>query len=255
MTADSFSSDGLVVVTGASSGIGRATVLLLNAAGARVVGIARNEAALSGITASCTHPHRFDYFVADLSNNPADCSGLVASIVKKQGRISGFVHAAGVLTPQPLSVLDIDDITNDFNTNLFSALFLTKAIASKKNRQEILSIVYVSSITAKIGNPGALTYSMTKASLNSLVVSLAQEIGGKNLRINAVMPGGCDTQMAHAYNDMVSYDYLEKVKAKNVFHEVMQPENVADLIAFLLSNKAQWIQGQCLTIDGGETLS
>ncbi|MGB9152480.1 MAG: SDR family oxidoreductase [Alphaproteobacteria bacterium] len=149
----------------------------------------------------------------------------------------------------------MDDILVEFNTNIFSAVFLTKAMVAKKNRQEKLSLVYISSIAAKTGMPGALTYAMTKASLNSLVLSLAQEVGEKKVRVNAIMPGGCDTPMASTYNDVLPYDYLEKVKAKNIYHEAMKPENVADLAVFLLSDKAKWIHGQCLTIDGGETLA
>jgi 3-oxoacyl-[acyl-carrier protein] reductase len=255
MNKNEFSSEDLILVTGASSGIGKATALQLNALGAKVVGVARREDKLAELKKECLYPDNFFYVATDLSADIKEIKNIVSNIVADHGKISGFVHSAGTLNPQPLTVLDEIDVLNDFNTNLFSALFLTKAIASRKNKQEKLNIVYVSSITAQIGNPGAVTYGMTKASINSMVSSLAQEIGSKDLRINAVMPGGCDTNMAHAYNDVVSYDYLEKVKEKNLFHEVLQPENVADLITFLLSGKSRWIQGQCIIIDGGETLS
>lgn len=250
-----FAPQDLVLVTGASSGIGKATVLSLNAQGVRVIGIARREENLIALKAECAHPDNFDYCVADLSDNLTSIKSMVADLVAKHGKISGFVHSAGALNPQPLAMIEDADLIKDFNTNLFSALFITKALASKKNRQEKLNIVYVSSIAAKVGNPGAAIYAMTKAGLNSLVTSLAQEIGSKDVRVNAVMPGGCDTGMAHAYNDSLSYDYLEKVKNKNIFHEVLSAENVADLITFLLSPQSKWVHGQCIVIDGGETLS
>ena len=250
-----FAPQDLILVTGASSGIGKATVLGLNAQGVKVIGIARREENLVALKAECAYPDNFDYYVADLSDNLTSIKSMIADIVAKHGKISGFVHSAGALNPQPLAMIEDQDLIKDFNTNLFSALFITKALASKKNKQEKLNVVYVSSITAMIGNPGAVIYGMTKAGLNSLVSSLAQEIGSKDVRVNAVMPGGCDTDMAHAYNNVVSYDYLEKVKAKNIFHDLLKPENVADLIIFLLAPQSQWVQGQCIVIDGGETLS
>ncbi len=244
----------LILVTGASSGIGKATALLLNQSGAQVVAVARNLAKLSQVKSECTNPENFFTETFDLSQNINNLPDFVTQLSAKYGKFSGLVHAAGCLNPQPLKILDYQDCLQDFNTNLFSAMMLTKGICSKKNRQEKLNIVYVSSITAKTGNPGALTYSMTKASLNSMVTTLTREIGSQNIRINSVMPGGTDTNMAAMYNDAVSYDYIAKVKERTTSKEIAKPEYIANVIAFLLSEKSYWIQGQNIVVDGGETL-
>lgn len=245
----------LILVDGASSGIGKSTALLLNAAGVRVVAVARNKEKLEQVKRECSSPDLFFYEIKDVGEDIFSLSEWVSGLVEKYGKFSGYVHAVGVLKPQPLKLLDYTNVVGDFNTNLFSSLFIIKELARKKNRQNRLDVVCVSSIAAKIGNPGSVTYSMTKAAMNNMVASLAQEIGGKNVRINAVCPGGTQTPMAENYDEVLPYDYLGKCCEKNVFHEIGKPEYIADVIAFLLSDRSYWIQGQCLTVDGGETLS
>lgn len=249
MTND-FSTEDLILVTGASSGIGRATVENLLLRGARVVGIARREDRLKKIAQIFEN---FSYEIFDVSKIE-DIADLVKQMVISYGRFSGFVHCAGVLNPQPLSLWDYNDAINDFKINLFSAVEFTKALVKKKNKQESLSIIYTSSIAANIGNAGALTYSMSKISMINLVVTLSQELGNQRVRFNCVLPGGCVTDMAKKYNDILQYDYLERVKSKNIFHEDGKPEYIANLIVFLLSQSSYWIQGQSITIDGGETI-
>lgn len=245
----------LVLIDGAGSGIGKATALNLNASGTKIVAVGRNVEKLLCVKKECRFPDLFFCETKDIGEDVSSLPEWVKELVGKYGAFSGYVHAAGVLNPQPLKVLDHADMIRDFNINLFSALFIIKELARKKNRQERLDIVCVSSIAAKIGNPGSSTYGMTKAAINNMVSSIAQEIGGKSIRINAVCPGGTKTAMAERYNENLPYDYLEKCRERNVFHEDGKPKYIADVIAFLLSDQSYWIQGQCLTVDGGETLS
>ena len=245
----------LILIDGASSGIGKATALNLNAEGIAVVAVGRNAEKLLQAKNEAKHPDLFFCEAKDIGEDVASLSEWVKSLVEKYGCFSGYVHAAGVLNPQPLKVLDYKSIVNDFNINLLSALFIIKELSRKKNHQDRLDIVCVSSIAAKVGNPGSIAYGMTKAAMNNMVSSVAQEIGGKSIRINAVCPGGTKTSMAEHYSESLTYNYLEKCRERNVFHEDGKPEYIADVIAFLLSEKSYWIQGQCLTVDGGETLS
>lgn len=247
--------DALILIDGAGSGIGKATALNLNAAGARIVAVGRNSEKLLRVKEECHFPDLFFCETKDIGANVSSLPEWIKELVVKYGTFSGYVHAAGVLNPQPLKLLDYTCVIDDFNINLFSSLFIIKELARKKNRQKRLNIVCVSSIAAEIGNPGSVAYGMTKAAINNMVSSIAQEIGGNSIRINAVCPGGTKTAMAESYNENLPYDYLEKCRERNVFHEDGKPEYIANVIAFLLSDESYWIQGQCLTVDGGETLS
>lgn len=247
-----FSADDLILVSGARSGIGRAITDALLAEGARVVGIGRDEAGLAAMAAA--HP-AFHYVRADLSQNLDACADLVAGIVARHGRVSGFVHAAGVKNPEPLAVLSAATLAAEMNINALSAALLSKAVAAKKHRQEKLSLLFVSSVAALRGNPGAASYAMGKAALNALTLSLARELGGKGVRVNAIMPGSCDTPMFRDFAATMPGDHAAEVQARNMYGALMPPTAVADLALFLLSDKGAWVQGQCITLDGGESLA
>lgn len=244
----------LILITGAAGGIGEAAVKKLIFEGAKVIGISRNEAKLKEIKNGLKDPEKFEYEIMDLSENIPEISGKIVEISEKYGKFSGFVHAAGVLNIMPVSIWDYNSAVKDFNVNLFSAIEIIKALQKKKCRQELLNIVFVSSIAAKIGNAGALNYSLAKSALNNLTITLSKELNTKKIRINSVMPGAIETDMAKKYNDNVSYDYLLTSSKKTMFGEIGQPEYIADLISFLLSKESYWIQGANITIDGGETL-
>src|SRR5574344_1536962 len=249
MSNQTFTNEDLILVTGASSGLGYATVIELLNSGARVIGVARREDKLKEISEKYQN---FFYEIKDVSEIET-LEAFTKELVEKYGKFSGFAHCAGVLNPQPLAVFDYKDAIYDFKVNVFSAIELTKGLCRKKARQELLSIVYVSSNTVRMGNVGFLNYGMTKASLNNLVATLTNEIGPQNIRINSVMPGVCDTELVTKIQNLFAFDYLEKCKEKNIFKKNGKAEYVANLISFLLSKKSYWIQGQNIAIDGGET--
>ena len=131
----------LVLVDGASSGIGKSTVLKLNSKKIKVVGVARRGEKLEQLKKECLYPDLFSYEIKDIGEDVASLPDFVKFLVEKYGRFSGYVHAAGILTVQPLKVLDYEDVIRDFNINLFSSLFIIKELSKKKNQQERLDVV------------------------------------------------------------------------------------------------------------------
>ena len=180
----------LILITGAAGGIGEAAVKKLICEGAKVIGISRNEAKLKEIKNGLKDPEKFEYEIMDLSENIPEISGKIVEISEKYGKFSGFVHAAGVLNIMPVSIWDYNSAVKDFNVNLFSAIEIIKALQKKKCRQELLNIVFVSSITAFFPNTGEIAYGLTKAALNALAAGLTNEIGNKKMRINSISGGG-----------------------------------------------------------------
>lgn len=249
-----FSDDDLILVTGASGGIGEETVKKLIKDGAKVIGIARNRNKLQEIKDSLVDSEKFDFEIMDLSENISEISDEIVKISEKYGKFSGFVHCAGVLNLMPVSVWDYNSAIKDFNINLFSAIEIIKALQKKKCKQELLNIVLVSSIAAFSPNPSALSYGVSKAALNALSTGLTREIGNKKIRINSICPGGIETSMSKNHLENSGTDYVAYVKSKTPFQEIGKTEYVSNFISFLLSKESYWIQGQNIVVDGGETL-
>ncbi len=250
-----FPNNDLILITGASGGIGSETIFKLINRGASVVGIGRSEEKLKKLKDKLKYPENFDYEIIDLSSNLKDISNKVIEISEKYGKFSGFVHAAGVLNLMPISVWDYESVISDFNINLFSAIEIIKTLQKKKCKQDLLNIVLVSSMAAYKPYPGTISYGLTKAALNSLVVGLTREIGNKKIRINSICPGGIETEMSAKHFQNAGTDYIQVVKNKTPFGEIGKTIHIADLILFLLSKESYWIQGQCISIDGGEYLN
>lgn len=248
-----FTDNDLILVTGASSGMGRATALLLNSLGARVIGIARNEEKLKNLVAEAQYPKKMLYAVRDLSTDFQGLSEFVKNIVAKHGKISGLVNCAGIIHIKPFRMEDYDSISEIFNTNFFATILLTKEVLNKRNRQDKLSVVMVSSISSLSGEPALLAYSSSKGAVNSVIKSLAAEYGRYDVRINAVIPGNIE-KMIHNSEGITLEDTEYKNKFVPVLSDCDRKQYVANTIAFLLSDISYWITGQSIVIDGGETL-
>ena len=251
----SFTDNDLILITGASSGIGRSASLLLNKLGARVIGISRSYNNLLEVQKDCSIPDNFYTFVRDLSDDLDGIPNFVQSIAEKHGKLSGFIHSAGCLRTEPLQILNIENAQNDFNLLYFSAMMITKALVNKNYRAKNLSVAYVSSLAAKLGNSGSSNYAAAKGALCSLAVSLAKELGRYKIRVNSILPGWVDTEMFNSYTQMTGNKHFsEQIKSRTAFNEMAKPEYIADLLVFLISDKSYWITGQNIVIDGGEGL-
>ncbi len=237
-----FAATDVFLVTGASSGIGRSVALLLNELGATVIGVGRDTGRLAAMRASAKAPDRLHVEVRDLAKDLEQLPGWVAGLVARHGQLKGLMHAAGAIKIEPLRTYSLNEARKLFDLNFFSGLLLAKAFSRKGSFAESgASLLFCSSIHAIRGMAGVLTYSATKGAIEASVRSLAAELRNKRIRVNAVCPGYINTEMTRLYPPKDG-------------HPLADPETVAPLCAFLLSDRAHLITGQSIVIDGGECL-
>ena len=242
-----------ILVTGASDGLGKAICLLLNSLGANVIGIARNESKLEQLKEEMTYKEKFSYVIRDLSVDIDELPNLVSKIAKEYGKLTGLVYAAGKLELLPIKALDSNSIDSLYNVNFKSLLMTTKGFTDKRNSLENSSIVYISSISSILGVKGAVTYSTSKGAINSLVKTLAVEVSNRKIRVNSILPGHVETNMTLQNKDANSKEYLNELETMYPLG-LGEPEDIANIVTFLLSDKSRWITGQNIVVDGGRTL-
>ncbi len=234
------------VITGGSSGIGRASALLLARNGANIFITGRNEKRLKEVA---KYSKNIVSISADLSKT--DAADKVADIVASNtSEISGFVHCAGEIYTEPFETFRMRELIEMEDININSGFKILKKLMPIFPEG---SVVFVSSIDAYIGavNPPSSGYALTKGAIISLTKALASELGRKNIRVNCVTPGLIRTRMTEDFfSDEFAEDYrkfLERVPLKRAG----KPEEVAKLIYFLLSDDASYINGDTIFIDGG----
>ncbi|MFW2524737.1 SDR family NAD(P)-dependent oxidoreductase [Aliarcobacter butzleri] len=242
-----------ILVTGASDGIGKAICILLNSLGANVIGIARSEDKLKLLKEEMTYKEKFSYVIRDLSVDIDELPNLVSKIAKEYGKLSGLVYAAGKLELLPIKALDSNSIDTLYNVNFKSLLMTTKGFTDKRNSLENSSIVYISSISSILGIKGMISYSASKGAINSLVKTLAVEVSNRKIRVNSILPGHVETNMTLQNKDANSKEYLNELETMYPLG-LGEPEDIANIVTFLLSDKSRWVTGQNIVVDGGRTL-
>jgi len=242
-----------VIVTGASSGIGRATAERFLGEGARVAIVGRRMNALDEVAAS-DNRNRYTV-VADLSDNN-QTERCIADAVEVMGGLDVVVNAAGILKAGRIEDTTIDLWDEMMNINLRSIFHLMKLAVPHLERSRG-NIVNVSSVTGPRSFPGVLAYCVSKAGLDQLTRCAALELAAKGIRVNAVNPGVVVSRL-HRSGGMneEAYDaFLEHSKTTHPLGRVGKPEEIADLIFFLASDRASWITGATVSIDGGRALT
>lgn len=237
------------VVTGASSGIGRATAERLLEKGNKVVLTSRNEESLLRIAEKYSEENCkvIPWDISDLDS----LSLYVNKVIDNVGAISGFLHSAGMQVTLPTNMIKPVKLNDLFRINTFSALILI-GLFSKKNHyiNGESSFVLISSIAAHEGAIGKSIYAASKGALEGFLPSAAAELSEKGIRINIVVPGMVRTNMIEEYYKHLSYEQQVNINDKYPFG-IGEPEDVSNLIAFLLSKESRWITGQKFIIDGG----
>lgn len=239
-----------VLVTGASSGLGRAISILISRLGGRVVLVARSEERLAETMMLLEDgEHRIEPF--DLTELDA-IPGWMKKLAAEVGTFDGLVHSAGLHATLPLRVLKPSRLDELMKVNVSAAMALTKGFRQRGVRAEQGSVVYLSSVSALAGSAGNAGYSATKGALVSMCRSLAMELASEQIRVNCLAPGWVPTELAAKAEATLEEAQLQAISDMHPLG-LGRPDDVANAAAFLLAETGRWITGQTLVIDGGYT--
>lgn len=244
--------DKVAVITGASSGIGRAAAEVFAREGATVVAVGRNELELNALRdATRGHPGAVRPHLADVTE-VSQMDRIVSETIGQFGAINVLVNAAGIIKNGSIENTTIDDWDKMMNINLRSVFMLMQKFVPHLEASAG-NIVNVSSVTGTRAFPGVLAYCVSKAGIDQLTRCAALELAPKGVRVNAVNPGVVVTNLHRRGGmDEESYErFLENAKKTHPIGRAGNPEEVAELILFLASDKAGWITGATYEIDGG----
>lgn len=233
-----------ILVTGASSGIGKQIAISANQMGAHVIITGRNSERLTE-TYSLLKGQKNSQIIADLMN-PEELNNLVEQLPE----LNGVVHCAGIVKPYPIKFINEEKIRETFDVNYNIQLLLMAQIARKKKLAKNASIVFSSSISSSHPHKGGALYSGSKAALESFSKVIVLEMSHLKIRSNCIASAMVKTPM---------YDYAQAQGTKEQMDEhvnkyplgVGLPEDVANAAIFLLSNASRWMTGQTITLDGG----
>lgn len=236
-----------ILVTGASSGIGKATAIECSKLGAKVVVVGRNEDRLKETFKNLEGEGHL-WFTADLASED-EIKGLVDNVPELQG----VVLAAGVGDTTPFQFVKKDKLERIFNINFYAPVLLAKTLIKKKRVLNDASLVFISSIdgpvTTHIGNS---IYSSTKGALSAMVKGMAVDLASKKIRVNAVLPGMTETPLIHRGN--ITEEQMELDKQLYPLKRYGTADEIAHACIFFLSDACKFATGANLVVDGGFTL-
>lgn len=238
------------VVAGACGGIGKAVSTILAQGGAHVIALDINEEKMAELCQQLDGEGHC-YRVCDFSNIEG-IEPVIDDVVKQCGPVDGFVHCAGTGEVRPLKMSKYPYMISVMNVNFFSFVEIVRCLTKRKAFNLGMSIVGVSSIGAFYGAPTKVAYTSSKAAMNAAVKCMAVELGAKGIRVNSVAPGATNTSMRRQYESYAQDTDSYKINAIRQYLGICEPEDIANSIAFLLSDKARMITGTCLTVDGGK---
>jgi len=237
-----------ILVTGASSGIGREIAIWISKQGATVTLAARDVNRLE-LTLSMMDGEGHRLEVIDFLDG-TDCSQWLKSAVKSSSPLDGLVHAAGVQMPMPIRATSIAHWEKIMSTNVTSGFSLIKAFRQKGVCSPNSSIVLISSVMAQAGEPALLGYCASKGAVESMVRAAAVELAREGIRVNAIAPGVVQTELVDTLESLVGAESMKAIEQRHPLG-FGQAQDVAYAANYLLSSAARWVTGTALVVDGG----
>ena len=242
-----------LLVTGAG-GIGAETAKLLNSFGASIILLDISEDNLNNTLAALSGEGNKAY-KCDFSDIDG-IEAVIKNIVAENGLIDGFVHCVGIGAVRPLKMSKYDFMLKVMNINFFSFVEIVRCLSAKgRYNPEGMNVVGISALGAYLGNSTKTAYCASKGAMNAAVRCMAKELVPKNIRVNTVAPGVTDTPMARAAEDYGSDSEEHKMILARQYMGVCQPLDIANTIAFLMSDMSRMITGSCIAVDGGKLTS
>lgn len=253
MSEVSFSYEGKnFVVVGASSGIGKQIALELSKAGAKVLCIARRTELIEQMV-SQESPGKIIPMYADVTKTtPSDWDKIFENFTERFGKLNGGVYTAGVVGLTSLRAWNDRLAKNITDTSYTGMLYFMRSVTKKRFISDSSSFVILSSVAAYTGYKGLLIYSSIKAAVQTAVKSMAKELACQGHRVNSISPGWLtDTEMTSIDKDIFSN---REILASNIILGEGSTDKVSGMALFLLSNRADWITGTDIVVDGGMML-
>ena len=236
----------VAIVTGAGQGIGRAIALKLAEAGAAVVVNDINKAVEEVAREIQARGQPGMAVTADVTS-AADVARLAEEAIARYGRIDILVNNAGIARDQLLLRMSEEDWDRVLEVDLKSVFLCTRAVLRQMLKQRWGRIISIASIVGLVGNPGQANYASAKAGIIGFTRSIAKEVASRKITVNAIAPGFIDTEMTRN----LAEDQRKELMARIPLGRLGSPGDVAEAVAFLVSEKAGYITGQVLAVDGG----
>ena len=239
--------DKVAIITGSSRGIGEAIATQLSICGANIILTARNKEGLNAVKDSINAQGGLaEAIVSDVSSM-SSFAELTAHTIDKFGRIDILVNNAGITHDNIIMRMKEEDWDSVLNINLKGCFNGIKAVTRPMIKNKWGRIINITSVIGQIGNAGQCNYAASKAGIIGLTKSMAKELGTRNITVNAVAPGYIATDMTNKLN----VDQKEKMKSFIPLGRFGTPNDVANLVCFLVSEEAGYITGQTFNVDGG----
>lgn len=241
----------VALITGGSRGIGKSISQALAEAGYYVVinFRSREDEAKAVLDSIISQGGDGMIYKSDISNY-ADVETMMDTVIKETGGIDVLVNNAGITKDQLMLRMSEEDFSSVVDVNLKGTFNCVKSVTRSMFKRRSGVIINISSVIGLVGNIGQVNYAASKAGIIGMTKALAKEYAARGIRVNAVAPGFIDTEMTEGLTEDVKKAILDRIP----LNALGAPEDVANVVAFLVSDKAKYITGQILAVDGGMTM-